>query len=132
MQKHWFQPRLFRKYSQPITFPQSKNLWYIYKPASPDHTQPYALSLSRKSLGWIEVGLKNQKINKDSDLIIDQQRNLELGRYLLRIAYENEVLDSITFQIVPGEGQAEIDYDAPIAQTPENNEVIDDIVLYSK
>ena len=129
-QQKWYQPRRCKKFKPPASFQQSKILWYFYTPGTTHFQKPYAMSLSQKSLGWVEVDLKNQELNSEG-AIIDQFTGLEPGKYLLRIAYENEVIDRYEFEIVPDENKDTIDFSAAVTSTSDLEEV-DDILLYSK
>ena len=132
LQKKYYQPRRFNRYSPPVIFGEDKTLWFAFYPAQKVYDRPYAVSLSRKSLGWSEIELKNLNLSSEIDYLINNYGALPKGRYLLRVALDDEILDSIAFEVINENEQLEdyIDFDAPL-DLVENKEV-DDIRLYSR
>ncbi|MDH4198832.1 MAG: hypothetical protein OEV66_00485 [Spirochaetia bacterium] len=114
-QKKNYIPGNFNKYTSPIQFGENQTLWFAFQPGKISH-EKYAISLSRKSLGWIEIDLKNLEIPKKIAYLIDNYPNLQAGKYLLTVALRNEILNSIEFEIINERGQRDdfIDYDLPI------------------
>ncbi|MDH4262917.1 MAG: hypothetical protein OEV78_07735 [Spirochaetia bacterium] len=110
-------PREFRKYNAPIQFNENRSLWFAYKPGKINYKSPYAVSLSKKSLGWIEIDLKNIHLSKTIGYIVDDYPELKYGKYLLTVALEHNILDSIEFEILKEGDQKDdfIDYDLPLS-----------------
>ena len=131
LEEKLYQPRRFKKFKPPISFAQDKTLWYIYKPDTKDYKLPYAISLQKKSLGYIEIDLKNKMLSPEVGGFIDLFEDLEVGHYAIKIAYKNLVIDEIKFSIERKENPDSIDFDAPISDDPESDD-IDDIEFYSK
>ncbi|MES0489958.1 MAG: hypothetical protein ABUK01_08210 [Leptospirales bacterium] len=116
MQQPYYYPPQFNRFTPPILFSENRTVWMAYKPDMRDYQSPYALSLSKESLGWIEINLQNHTLLPDSKYIVNKYENLSVGKYLLRVAHDNETLGSIEFEIISDASQTEdyIDYEAPI------------------
>ncbi len=132
LQKRWYQPGRFVRHGGPQLFEEKQAIWVSYKPAKINYKRAYAISLSKKSLGWIEIDLKNMMLSPDSDFLVNNFGHLEKGKYLLRVAFDNEILDSILFEIINESDQMKdyIDYDAPLSVVLDDTQ--DDIRLYSR
>lgn len=130
VQGRLFRPDSFKKFAEPGLFEQNRVLWLAYRPVSPDFGDIYALSLSKKSLGWIEIDLKNIQLSREVGYIVDYYNDLEPGEYMLRIAHENRVIDSYKFVIVPVQDETFIDFSLPVSDETVAEE--DDIVLNSR
>ena len=132
MQKQFYYPRYLNHYKQPILFSENRNIWFSYNPPEKNFKEPYAISLSKKSLGWIEFDLKNQILNPNVKYIVNNYTNLPPGKYMLRVALKNEILGSITFEVISEENKEDdyIDYEAPLDVVLEND--TDDIRRYSR
>ncbi|MDH5719809.1 MAG: hypothetical protein OEZ13_04215 [Spirochaetia bacterium] len=128
-QKIWFQPSDFRRFRDPIYFEKHHTVWYAYKPDSPKHGKTYAISLLKKSLGYIEVDIRNQALKKSTDYLVDRYDNLETGFYKLKIAVDNKVIDFVNFEIVESADKHVINYELSVddSENTENNEDYDDI-----
>lgn len=109
-------PRTFHKYKSPVQFNEDETLWFAYEPSKVVNNGIYAVSLSRKSLGWIEIDLKNVKFSRKTGYLIDNYPKLKSGRYLLTVAIDNTILNSVEFEILKQSDQREdyIDYDMPL------------------
>jgi len=131
VQKKFFTPTNFQTYKSPILFSDKQSIWFSYNPEKRSFKNPYAISLSKKSLGWIEIDLRNKVLNKQTKLIIDKYSNLDPGKYLIRIALNNVTLDQVEFEIlnITNQNSDYIDYEAPIETALEQND--DDIKMYS-
>jgi len=131
---NWYQPRLFKKMRSPIIFAGKKVIWFAYVPKNRKYGNKYAISLSKKSLGWIEILLKNQILKKDVGMLIDFFDDLSDGKYLLRIANSEAVIDSAVFEVQSSENNNVIDYNVSINKTIENfdSENGDDILIFSR
>lgn len=128
-----YQPKVFRRKKNPIVFPQGSDVWCLYAPASPRSGKTYALSLSKKTLGYNEIDLRNQILNRSQRTLLQKYSSLPVGHYLLRIALENKVIDSVAFEIRPDEKNHVIDYEAPLREEqPNASQQRDDILYYSR
>ena len=133
--KNHYRPKWFKKYRSGTSFPSDKTLWFTWKPSAPDTTLPYAISLSRKSLGFNEIDLRNSTIRPGVGAIVDYYENLEPGQYLLRVAYKNTVQDSVYFDIVSTVGPGLVDYETPVEipfESLTSETEYDDIREYSR
>ena len=117
LQKMIYLPRQFTKYQNPIQFNENLNIWFTYEPSKHDYHQPYAVSLSRKSLGWIEIDLKNLHLSNKIGYLVNNYPELKHGQYLLTVALENKILSSVEFEIIKEGDQRNdyIDYDLPLS-----------------
>lgn len=131
-QKKMYVPREFKKYTGQILFNENENLWFAYKPSKVSFEQPYAVSLSQKSLGWIEVDLKNLHMSRSIGYLVNNYPELKKGKYKLTVALENSLLDSIEFEILKKGDQKDdfIDYDLPLSVVLDSD--ADDLRALSK
>lgn len=115
-QKKLYVPTRFTKYRQPVQFNENQTLWFSYKPGNINFKQPYAISLSKKSLGWIEIELKNVNLIKETGYLVENYPQLKSGKYLITIAMGKEILSSIEFEVINERDQREnyIDYEMPL------------------
>ena len=111
LQQHFFQPQRFVRFDTKPVFERDDVLWYAYKPVSPKANKFYGISLQKKSLGYLEVDLRNRTIADGVGLLIDHYKALEEGEYRLRIAYNDEVIDQIDFIVVGDSVSESIDYE---------------------
>ena len=116
MQKTYYHPPQFIRFQPPILFPENRTVWVAYNPGVINYKTPYAISLSQKSIGWIEMNLKNQLLPAGSKYLVNQYTNLSAGKYLLRVAHNNKIIGSVSFEVITDDKRNEdyIDYDAPI------------------
>jgi len=116
IQRVWYTPSHFTRFTPPILFDENKTIWFSYKPDKVNYKEPYAISLSRRSLGWIEIDLKNVMLNSEVGYIVENYPDLETGEYLLRIAFNDEIIGSTTFEVIRDHDQKSefIDYDLPL------------------
>lgn len=132
-----FQPDIFKKYQEPIVFTKGLDIWFSYLPALSRWESTYAISLSKKTLGYNEIDLRNQVLKREREMLIEHYEPLPIGKYLLRIAINNKVIDSIYFEVRADENAEKIDYDAPLPPDEDDNsfkssEEQDDILKNSK
>lgn len=131
-QKSMYLPREFKKYRAPIQFDEKINLWFAYTPAKVSYKSPYAVSLSKKSLGWIEIDLKNLHLSQKIGYLVDSYPELKNGKYLMTVALENKILNSVEFEIIK-EGDRKddfIDYDMPLSVVLDSD--ADDLRILSR
>ena len=105
-----FQPRLFKIHRAPISFPENSTLYIHYKPDKIDYLETYALALSKRSLGFIQVDLRNVKINQGIGAMINKYSDLEPGQYKLEVANSEGILNEIVFTIRKAAQQELIDF----------------------
>lgn len=137
IQNKYFHPPLFKYYKPPINFSENKAIWFSYNPPKISREIPYAVSLSRKSLGWIEIDLRAVQLKKNSNYLVNFYKDLEPGEYQITVALDRQKLGSVVFQIKPESNKSRIDYDAPLEESAgfsENpdDEIEDDIQYYSR
>lgn len=115
-----YRPGVFRqiKHGTPV-FDKGKILWIAYTPAKSKYDKPYAVSLSRKSLGYIEINLRNRMLDPAVGSIVDKYEDLDEGDYLLRVALSGEVIDQIYFRIVKTENDSAVNYESDPENDPE-------------
>jgi len=116
IQQPYYYPPQFNRFTPPILFSKNRTVWVAYKPDMRNYESPYALSLSKESLGWIEINLQNHLLLPESKYIVNKYEGLAVGKYLLRVAHANKILGSIEFEVISDDSQTEdyIDYEAPI------------------
>ncbi len=87
----------------------------------------YMVALDRESLGFVEVDLKRKKIEQGNNLLRGSFSGLEPGKYKIKIVYDQEVIDSTEFKVLPKDSyySALDDTDRPMSET-------DEIAKYSK
>ncbi len=132
VQSQYFHPPSFRIFQDPITFEENKIIWFAYRPNEINRELPYALSLSRKSLGWVELDLRAHRLETNTEYITNYYKDLEPGEYLLTVALKNKKLGSVIFHIIPERGEEIIDYDAPLAEADSVDTPSDDILYFSQ
>ncbi|HNO24232.1 MAG TPA: hypothetical protein PKK94_14715, partial [Leptospiraceae bacterium] len=72
-----------------------------------------------------EVDVKKKMIESESYTLKDRFKNLEIGRYNLKVAFEGDVIDSVQFDVLPDEGYAIREDDINLTET-------DEILKYSR
>ncbi|TGK13091.1 hypothetical protein EHO60_02510 [Leptospira fletcheri] len=108
-----------------LVFPGDKTLVFIYKFSKlPDPEAPTYVSLSRFQLGFNEIEVSRKRPDLSTSTIRGSFRDLPEGKYLLKVSYDEEVIDSVEFRIVSPEGGQEEDEEAGTDS--------DDIKKYSK
>lgn len=133
IQKSLYRPKEFKKLPLPISFDKDKNIWFVYRPALPRWKKTYAISLSQKTLGYNEIELRNQVLTRANKVLLDSFEGLLEGQYMLRIAYNDKVIDSVEFEVRLPEQNNEIDYDAPLIEEDSFvQKQRDDILFFSK
>ncbi|EQA43871.1 putative lipoprotein [Leptospira broomii serovar Hurstbridge str. 5399] len=108
-----------------LAFPNDKTLAYIYKFSRlPNPEAETYVSLSRFQLGFNEIEVSRKRPDLSTSTIRGSFRDLPTGKYLLKVSYDEDVIDSVEFRIVSPEGTAEEDEDGSSNS--------DDIEKYSK
>ncbi|EMY76320.1 putative lipoprotein [Leptospira weilii serovar Ranarum str. ICFT] len=85
-----------------LIFPDDKTIRYIYRfSGSVSETAETYVSLSRFQLGYNEMDVLRKRPNPISKTIEGSFQDLSPGKYLLKIAYEGDVIDEVEFLIRP-------------------------------
>lgn len=124
LEKKFYRPSEFKKMRAPVSFETDDVIWFAYEPPSPDASALYAVSLQRKSLGYVEIDLRNLRLALGTDQLIDKFENLETGEYLLKVAADGKVLSQTSFSILEDSASDVVDYDAPADDDAEADEII--------
>lgn len=124
LEKKFYRPSEFKKMKAPVHFETDDVIWFSYEPASPDADTLYAVSLQKKSLGYVESDLRNLRLAPETSHLIDKFENLEEGDYLLKVAAEGKVLSQTHFTVLQDTATDVVDYDAPADDDAETDEII--------
>ncbi|XDD51498.1 hypothetical protein AB3N59_07115 [Leptospira sp. WS92.C1] len=83
-----------------LIFPEDKTIHYIYRfsRSVPETAETY-VSLSRFQLGYNELDVLRKRPNPISRTIEGSFQGLTHGKYLLKVAYEGDVIDEVEFLI---------------------------------
>ncbi len=87
----------------------------------------YMVALDKESLGFVEVDLKRKKIEQGNNLLRGSFSGLEPGNYRIKIVYDQEVVDSLDFKVLPKES-----YYSALDETGSLESETDEIVKYSR
>ncbi|EKR65962.1 hypothetical protein LEP1GSC036_0780 [Leptospira weilii str. 2006001853] len=83
-----------------LIFPDDKSIYYIYRfSRSVSETAVTYVSLSRFQLGYNEMDVLRKRPNPISKTIEGSFQGLTPGKYLLKIAYEGDVIDEVEFLV---------------------------------
>lgn len=88
-----------------LIFPDDKTIHYIYRfsRAVPETAETY-VSLSRFQLGYNELDVLRKRPNPISKTIEGSFQGLTPGKYLLKVAYEGDVIDEVEFLVRTPQG----------------------------
>ncbi|AOP33649.1 hypothetical protein A0128_07200 [Leptospira tipperaryensis] len=83
-----------------LIFPDDKTIHYIYRfsRSVPETAETY-VSLSRFQLGYNELDVLRKRPNPISKTIEGSFQGLTPGKYLLKVAYEGDVIDEVEFLV---------------------------------
>lgn len=87
----------------------------------------FFFSLNKKSIDYLEIDLRRKNIEEGNTVIRDKYQGLEVGDYLLKVAYEGDVFDQVEFKVMPEDG-----YFTENLEKELNEDVEDDILRYSR
>lgn len=131
MEKTYFVPRRFHKIVEPAIFPEGGKLWFSYKPPLRLYgSRTYAFSLQKKSLGFIEIDLRNITLTPGITHLVDFYENLEPGDYLLKIADIDGLLMEYNFEIAENDSTRTLDYD--VDPDGQSSDTEDEIISLSR
>ena len=114
----------FKMTRKNLVFLPNETIHYIYTfESSPGEAVEYVVRLEKESMGFVEIDLKKKFVEPESTSLKDKFSNLEIGKYRLQIVLEQNVIDSIEFDVIADEGY-------PLKE--EISEIEDDIIKFSK
>lgn len=104
----------FRIGRDDLFFFDYETIWWIYQIRSGSYDESgFLAALYENNLtpDPVEVDLRRVPIQRDGccDYIRQFYENLDPGRYLLKIAYDSQVVDQVEFTVIPPEGPGGID-----------------------
>ncbi|MDX1960762.1 MAG: hypothetical protein SFU98_19475 [Leptospiraceae bacterium] len=131
LEKHLFIVTEYKMMNTKLIFSPNDTIHYVYRfnfslfggYSSKDE---FVVALEKESLGFVEIETKKKFIDIDSNTLKDKFSNLEVGKYILKVAHEGDVIDSVEFDIVPDEG-----YSIKEEETTNDGEK-DEIIKYSR
>ncbi|MCE9499422.1 MAG: hypothetical protein K8R21_02805 [Leptospira sp.] len=88
-----------------------------------DESTEFIVVLEEESLGFVEKDLKRKKIEPGSKSLKESFQNLNPGKYLLKVVFEQETIDSVEFDVIPKEGYSSETADLDL-DDPEKDEII--------
>lgn len=122
-----FIPRRFYLFHDKTLFPAGKKIWFVYIPPLEFRVYgktTFAISLQKKSLGYLEIDLRNKTISPLDPYLRDFYENLEPGDYRLRISANAEVLVEKDFEVIESQDSDFIDYEKELSDEEENEDEI--------
>lgn len=111
-----------------LYFTPKDTIHYLYTFKRSPGSKEFVVTLQKESLGFVEIDLKKKTPGEDG-LIKDRFSNLEVGRYQLNLVYDQEVIDSVIFNVIYEEGYSS-QLDGLENDTEEKEE--DEIIKYSR
>ncbi|EQA69557.1 LIC_12238 family plasminogen-binding lipoprotein [Leptospira noguchii] len=83
-----------------LIFPDDKTIYYIYRfSRSVSESAETYVSLSKFQLGYNEMDVLRKRPNPISQTIEGSFQGLSPGKYLLKVAYEGDVIDEVEFLV---------------------------------
>lgn len=111
-----------------LIFSPSDTIHYIYTfSRHPGELAEFIVTLEKESLGFVEIDLKRKLVETETTSLKDRFVRLSPGKYRLQVAYDQEVIDSIEFDVLPEEG-----YSVERINIDKDQEEMDDIIKYSR
>lgn len=93
----------FEMARQNLYFSPNDTIHYVYIfSREVDPKKEFFVSLNKKSIDYLEIDLRRKRV--EENMLRDKYKNLEIGEYLLKIAFEGDVFDSVHFKVLPEEG----------------------------
>lgn len=111
-----------------LVFSPNETIHFVY--AFKSHVSAkdeFYFSLNRKSIDYLEIDLRRKTIEEGASVIRDSFSGLEVGDYLLKVAYEGDVFDQVEFKVFPEDGYFTENLDRELT-----GEIQDDIIRYSR
>ncbi|MBK8393967.1 MAG: hypothetical protein IPL26_01825 [Leptospiraceae bacterium] len=111
-----------------LIFSPSDTIHYIYTfSRHPGELTEFIVTLEKESLGFVEIDLKRKLLESESNSLKDRFVGLSPGKYRLQVVYDQEVIDSIEFDVLPEEG-----FSIENVNIDKDKEETDDILKYSR
>jgi hypothetical protein len=111
-----------------LIFSPSDTIHYIYTfSRNPGEGAEFVVTLEKESMGFVEIDLKKKTLEAETNSLKDRFIRLSPGKYRLQVAFEEEVIDSIEFDVLPEEG-----YSVESPNIDKGEEEKDDIIKYSR
>lgn len=111
-----------------LLFSPNETIHFVYKFSSNVTSKDeFYFSLNKKSIDYLEIDLRKKSIEEGGPIIRDSYTGLEIGDYLLKVAYEGDVFDQVEFKVLPEEG-----YFSKTLEYELGSEIEDEIIRYSK
>ncbi|UOG39074.1 hypothetical protein MAL08_07285 [Leptospira noguchii] len=99
-----------------LIFPDDKTICYIYRfSRSVSESAETYVSLSKFQLGYNEMDVLRKRPNPISQTIEGSFQGLSPGKYLLKVAYEGDVIDEVEFLVRS--------IRTPYIEDPSNNDI---------
>ncbi|WP_061247348.1 LIC_12238 family plasminogen-binding lipoprotein [Leptospira noguchii] len=99
-----------------LIFPDDKTICYIYRfSRSVSESAETYVSLSKFQLGYNEMDVLRKRPNPISQTIEGSFQGLSPGKYLLKVAYEGDVIDEVEFLVRS--------IRTPYVEDPSNNDI---------
>jgi hypothetical protein len=114
-----------------LYFSSKDIIHYMYRfENSPAAGSEFVVTLEKESLGFVEIELKKKIIEKDAKFINDKYLHLEPGNYRVNVVYEEEIIDTVLFTVLPDDGY---NYrSSTLTELEESEDESDEIIKYSK
>ncbi len=111
-----------------LIFSPSDTIHYIYTfSRHPGDGVEFVVTLEKESMGFVEIDLKKKMLEAETSSLKDRFIRLSPGKYRVQVAFEEEVIDSIEFDVLPEEGYS---FESP--NIDKDQEEKDDIIKYSR
>ncbi len=112
-----------------IFFSPTDKIHYVYKFGNfPVAGSEFIVVLEKESLGFVEIDLKKKLVESESNSLRDSFDPLSVGKYRLKIVYDQETLDEAIFEVLPEGGY----YNLEVQDSDSQYEEQDEILKYSR
>jgi hypothetical protein len=128
LERQFYVPTQFEMTREELYFSPGDTIHFVYEfDSSVAPTDEFLFSLNKKSIDYLEIDLRIKTIEEGKPVIRDHYTGLNVGEYLLKIAYEGEVFDTVEFQVLPDES-----YFVENLDSDGNPDTEDEIIRYSR
>jgi hypothetical protein len=111
-----------------LLFSPNETIHFVYSfDSSVSPKDEFFFSLNRKSIDYLEIDLRKKSIEEGGAVIRDSYTGLEVGDYLLKVAFEGDVFDQVEFKVLPEDG-----YFTENLERELTGEIEDEIIRYSR
>jgi len=121
-----YQASTFIKGKKDLQFTVNDTIWWIFKPQSSPLTEKFIVSISKKTVSWIEKMQKEIYYSYDDNILRDSVKISYSGCYRLRLIQERDIIDTAYFSVINNNKKGfpeNLDLDDPES---------DEILKYSK